>query len=523
MEGATRSHGLHFAEGEQVFELVEVLAVRRVPGHRPGDRHLRAVFCPPERRISLRQVRRISSWCGFSQRARPPSAGRLVLLSQGVPKRIALCNAVFGLQQSRRNRLTSATAFRESIERHARYSLAQPWDSLSPRQVFECVSLAVRDLLIDRHLDTERRFRHADAKSLSYVSIEYLLGRLLTNNLINLGIYDLCRDTLRQMGVSLEALEEPERDPALGNGGLGRLAACFLDSLATLDMPAYGYGINYEYGLFRQEIDNGYQKEKPDNWLTFGTPWEIERPDEACLVPVYGRIEHGVDRSGRYNPMWLDWRLLIGVPHDVFVAGYGGRTVNVLRLFSARSSRDFDMEIFNTGDYLRAVEQTDRVGNHLEAAVPLRCGPARAGATPAAGVLPGRLRASRCGRPLPAGSRVFDAFAAKVAIQLNDTHPALAIAELMRTLVDERDMPWDPRGRSPRRRWATRITRCCQRHSRSGPWPCSNACCRGTCKSSTRSIVASWRTSLGLARDIGRLQRMSLIEEGEANRCGWRT
>src|SRR3990172_8839833 len=206
----------------------------------------------------------------------------------------------------------SASALRESIERHARYSLAQRWESLSPRQIFQCVSLALRDLMIDRRLDTERRYRQADAKQLCYVSIEY---------------------------------------------GLGGLAACFLDSLATLDMPACGYGINYEYGLFRQDIDNGYQKEKPDNWLAFGTPWEIERPDEACLVPLYGRVEHGVDRSGQYNPMWLDWQILIGVPHDVPVVGYGGGTVNFLRLFSARSSRDLDMQIFNTGDYLKAVEQ----------------------------------------------------------------------------------------------------------------------------------------------------------------------
>ena len=272
----------------------------------------------------------------------------------------------------------SVAAFRESIERHARYSLAQSWESLSPRQMFECVSLAVRDLIIDRRLETERRYRQADAKHLYYLSIEYLLGRMLTNNLSNLGIYDLCRDTLRQMGVSLEAVEEAERDAALGNGGLGRLAACFLDSLATLDMPGYGYGINYEYGLFRQEIDNGYQKEKPDNWLAFGTPWEIERPEEACLVPVYGRIEHGVDRSGRYNPMWLEWRLLVGVPHDVLVVGYGGRTVNLLRLFSARvlaRLRHADLQ------HRRLPEgggTEDRLGDDLEGAVPVRRRAARA-------------------------------------------------------------------------------------------------------------------------------------------------
>ena len=145
--------------------------------------------------------------------------------------------------------------------------------------------------------------------------------------------------------------------PRSATAGWDGLRPAFWTRSPRSTCPAYGYGINYEYGLFRQEIDNGYQKEKPDNWLAFGTPWEIERPEEACLVPVYGRIEHGVDRSGRYNPMWLDWRLLIGVPHDVLVVGYGGRTVNLLRLFSARSSRDFDMQIFNTGDYLKAVEQ----------------------------------------------------------------------------------------------------------------------------------------------------------------------
>jgi starch phosphorylase len=339
--------------------------------------------------------------------------------------------------------IPSVAVFRESIERHARYSLGLPWSGLSPRQVFECVSLAVRDLLIDRRLETERRYRQADAKRLYYLSIEYLLGRLLTNNLINLGICDLCRDTLRAMGASLDAIEEAEPDPALGNGGLGRLAACFLDSLATLDLPGYGYGINYEYGLFRQEMDDGYQKEKPDNWLAVASPWEIQRPEEACLVPVYGRIEHGVDRSARYNPMWLDWRLLIGVPHDVFVAGHGGRTVNALRLFSARASRDFDMQIFNSGDYLKAVEQ--KIASETISKV----------LYPSDAVPPGQeLRLLQeyflvaCAiRDIVARYRRdhagFEAFPSKVAVHLNDTHPALAIAELMRILVDERDLGWD--------------------------------------------------------------------------------
>jgi starch phosphorylase len=334
-------------------------------------------------------------------------------------------------------------ALRDAITRHARYSVAQPWDELSSRQLFQCVGLAVRDLMMDGLLQTQQRQRRADAKHVYYLSIEYLLGRSLVNNLSNLGIYDLCRDTLRDLGADLADAEESERDAALGDGGLGRLAACFLDSLATLDIPGYGYGIHYEYGLFRQEIENGEQKERPDNWLAFSTPWAIERPEEACLVPVYGRIEHGVDRRGQYNPMWLDWRLLIGVPHDYPVVGYGGRTVNLLRLFSARSSHDFDMQIFNAGDYVKAVEQ--KIASETVSKV----------LYPSDAVPPGHeLRLVQeyflvaCALRDIVGRyerdhRSFDAFADKVAIQLNDTHPALAVAELMRILVDERDLPWE--------------------------------------------------------------------------------
>jgi starch phosphorylase len=208
-------------------------------------------------------------------------------------------------------------------------------------------------------------------------------------------------------------------------------------------MPGYGYGINYEYGLFRQEIDDGYQKEKPDNWLASGTPWEIERPEEACLVPIYGHIEHSVDRMGGYNPMWLDWRLLVGVPHDLLVVGHGGHTVNLLRLFSARSSRDFDMQVFNAGDYMKAVEQ--KIASETISKV----------LYPPDAVTPGQeLRLLQEYFLVACTMRdvvtryqqdhqTFDAFPAKVAVHLNDTHPALAIAELMRILIDERDLSWD--------------------------------------------------------------------------------
>jgi starch phosphorylase len=337
----------------------------------------------------------------------------------------------------------SASALQEAIRRHARYSLAQSWETLSTRQIFECVSLAVRDIMVDRLLKNEQRYRQADAKHLCYLSIEYLPGRYLANNLINLGLYDICRETLVQMGVDLEVVGASERDPALGNGGLGRLAACFLDSLATLGMPGWGYGINYEYGLFRQEIDLDGQKEKPDNWLAVRSPWQIERPEEACFIPIHGRIEHGVDRSGNYNPMWLDWQLLVAIPYDVLVVGYGGRTVNRLRLFSARSSHDFDMQIFNDGDYLRAVEQ--KIASETISKI----------LYPSDAIASGQeLRLIQeyflvaCSlrdiiRRYELDHANFDAFPTNVAIHLNDTHPALAVAELMRILVDERDLPWD--------------------------------------------------------------------------------
>jgi len=246
----------------------------------------------------------------------------------------------------------SVEALEESICHHARYSLAKAWQSLSKRDLFVAVALAVRDRMVDRMFETAARYRKADAKRLYYLSMEFLIGRLLGTNLQNLGLLEVCQETLLRMGVDLEELRESESDPALGNGGLGRLAACFLDSLATLGMPGYGYGINYDYGLFRQEIDNGYQKERPDLWRTYGTAWEIERPDEACIIPVYGSIDHS-----QGVPRWVDWRVVVGIPADIPIVGYGGTTVNYLRLFSARSSDEFDMQIFYQGDYLRAVEQ----------------------------------------------------------------------------------------------------------------------------------------------------------------------
>lgn len=337
----------------------------------------------------------------------------------------------------------TAASLQASIQRHARYSLGKNWPDLSVRDRFNALALAVRDVLIDRMLETEARFQQNRSKRLYYLSIEFLIGKSLANNLWNLGIREECRIAVRTLGTDLEELEQIEPDAALGNGGLGRLAACFLDSLATMNMPGFGYGINYEYGLFRQEIDNGYQREKPDNWLAQSSPWQIERPDAACIVPVYGRIEHSVDRKGQYNPMWMDWKVLIGVPHDMLIPGYGGRTVNYLRLYSARASRDFDMGIFNDGDYFKAVQQ--KIASETVTKV----------LYPSDAVVAGQeLRLIQeyflvcCTlrdivRRFEQEHLPWDTFSNKVAIQMNDTHPALAVAELMRILVDEKDLEWE--------------------------------------------------------------------------------
>lgn len=332
----------------------------------------------------------------------------------------------------------------EAIKRYLRYSLGRTnGETPSERELFNATALAARERLLDAMAQTERRYQDAGAKRLYYLSMEFLIGRSLGNNLLNLGLLESCRDALAEMGVDLEEVEGSEPDAALGNGGLGRLAACFLDSLATLGMPGYGYGINYEYGLFRQQFDNGYQQERPDNWLAGGTPWEIERPDEACLIPVYGCLEHGLDRDGNYNPMWLNWQSIIGVPHDMPIVGYGGRTVNYLRLFSARSTHDFDIQVFNDGDYHRAVRQ--KIDSETISKVLYPSDIAAAGK---------ELRLVQeyflvaCSiqdiiRRYEKTYTDWNAFPAQVAIQLNDTHPALTVAELMRMLVDEKGLDWD--------------------------------------------------------------------------------
>src|SRR5579863_45038 len=329
------------------------------------------------------------------------------------------------------------------IKQQIRNQFAKAPGEATPDELFRATAAALRPALVDGLLESSARFMAADAKSVYYLSMEFLLGRSLGNNLQNLGIYKTIEAALAELGLTLSDTLEAEPDAALGNGGLGRLAACFLDSLASLHMAGYGYGINYEFGLFRQEIEDGRQKERPDYWASAQSPWLIEHQDEAYVIPVYGRVEHGQDRNGKYNPMWLDWKVLIGVPHDLPIVGHDGRTVNTLRLFSARASDEFDIKIFNDGDYISAVEQkmaSETVSKVLY---------------PSDAVDSGRyLRLTQEYFLVACSMRdIFRRFlthhsdprklADYVAIQMNDTHPALTVAELMRTLIDEHAIEWD--------------------------------------------------------------------------------
>lgn len=334
-------------------------------------------------------------------------------------------------------------ALKKSIVRHLRHSLGKEWPPGSPRDLYLALGLSLRDRLVEGMLKTERRYRRRGCKKVYYLSMEYLIGRSMGNNLYNLGIYDTCREALLDLGVELGEIREQEGDASLGHGGLGRLAACFLDSMATQNIPGFGYGIHYNYGVFKQDIEKGYQKEKPDYWLSENNPWEIQRPDEACIVPVYGRVEHDIDRNGNYNPMWLDWKAVVGVPYDMPIVGYGAHTINYLRLYSARSSADFDMGIFNEGDYYRAVEQkiaAETISKVLYPDMVLESGRELR--------LVQEYFLVHCSlhdivRRYLKEHDGFEGFADKVAIQMNDTHPSLAVAELMRLLMDEHDVPWE--------------------------------------------------------------------------------
>jgi len=331
----------------------------------------------------------------------------------------------------------------DAFAHRMRYSVAKDEHTATPLDVQQALAFAVRDRLMERWFKTQSDYYVADAKRVYYLSLEFLLGRALVSNVINLGARDAYTEALRSLGYDLEALHEEEWDAGLGNGGLGRLAACILESAATLGLPVYGYGIRYEYGIFQQRIIEGSQVEFPDNWLRYGNPWEIPRPDAVFPVRFYGRAVHRRNDNGDLQVTWEDTQDVWAMAYDTPVAGYRNDTVNTLRLWSAKSSREFDLARFNEGEYVRAVEDKTLSENISKVLYPrddqyagkeLRL---KQQYFFVSATLQDVLRRFR-----KFVRRRIEDLPGKVAIQLNDTHPVLAIPELMRVLVDGERVSW---------------------------------------------------------------------------------
>jgi starch phosphorylase len=308
---------------------------------------------------------------------------------------------------------------------------------------YVALAYTIRDRLLHRFLKTVETYRKTQSKLVCYLSAEFLMGRHLGNNLINLGMYDKIRQVVEELGIDFDEILEQEPDPGLGNGGLGRLAACFLDSLASLEIPAVGYGIRYEFGIFHQRIQDGWQVEVPDNWLRFGNPWEIARPDETVEVMLGGHTELFHDEKGYDKIVWIPDRKIIAIPHDTPVPGYNTNTVNPLRLWKAEAGQDFDFEAFNAGLYDRAVAEKMDAETISKVLYPNDNTPAGRELRLAQQYFFVSASLQDLIRLHLRGNKNLNNFHEKFAIQLNDTHPAVAIAEFMRLLVDKHGYYWN--------------------------------------------------------------------------------
>jgi len=357
-----------------------------------------------------------------------PSAERLSKRTNGSLTRVAMDPATF----------------KRTVLDHLLYTCARELSAATPRDLYLALAHTVRDRLVHRWLATQRTYETQDVKRAYYLSSEFLTGRSLGLCLLNLGLYEAAEGLAADRGTDLDAVLDQEGDPGLGNGGLGRLAACFMDSLATLGLPAVGYGIRYDFGIFEQRIEDGRQIEMHDNWLHAGNPWELPRIEEAQIVRLGGRVELRHDPDGRLRADWIPARTILGVPYDSFIIGHKTNTVNTLRLWAARATRDFDLKFFNEGDYRRAVEEKIDSENISKVLYPndqtdegksLRLKQQYFFVACSIGDIVSRYKKKH---------RSFDLFPKRAAIQLNDTHPSIGIAELMRILVDEEGLDWDP-------------------------------------------------------------------------------
>ncbi|XP_054711878.1 glycogen phosphorylase-like [Uloborus diversus] len=335
---------------------------------------------------------------------------------------------------------------KRTFNRHLHYTLVKDRNVATPRDYYFALAHTVKDNLVSRWIRTQQHYYEADPKRVYYISLEYLVGRSLCNTMVNLGIQSTCDEALYQLGLDMEELEDIEEDAGLGNGGLGRLAACFLDSMASLGLAAYGYGIRYEYGIFAQKIKGCEQIEEPDDWLRFGNPWEKARPEYMLPVNFYGRVEKTSKGS-----KWVDTQIVFAMPYDSPVPGFRNNVVNTLRLWSAKSPNSFNLRFFNNGDYIQAVLDRNLAENISRVLYPndnffegkeLRLKQEYFLVAATLQDIIRRFKTSKFGSRDPVRT-TFENFPQKIAIQMNDTHPAIAIPELMRIFVDIEGLSWE--------------------------------------------------------------------------------
>ena len=332
--------------------------------------------------------------------------------------------------------------FKKELESNVRMLFRRKLEEATPQQIYQAVAYSVKDDIIDNWIETHKAYEKQDKKMVYYMSMEFLMGRALGNNMINLLCYDDVRETLEELGLDLNLIEDQEPDAALGNGGLGRLAACFLDSLATLGYPAYGCGIRYRYGMFKQKIENGYQVEVPDNWLKYGNPFEIKRDEYAVEVKFGGYVDVEM-HNGRQKFVQKGYQSVRAVPYDMPIVGYGNHIVNTLRIWDAEAINNFNLDSFDKGEYEKAVEQENLARTICEVLYPNDNH--MAGKELSLKQQYFFISAS-VQRAIAKYKETHDdirKFHEKVTFQLNDTHPTVAVAELMRILVDEEGLEWD--------------------------------------------------------------------------------
>lgn len=334
--------------------------------------------------------------------------------------------------------------FKKDIKDNCKLLYRKNIDECDDQQKFQAVAYSVKNIIIDKWIATHKKYEKQDVKIVCYMSMEFLMGRALGNNMINLMAYDEIKEVLAELGIDINVIEDQEPDAALGNGGLGRLAACFLDSLATLEYPAYGCGIRYRYGMFKQEIKDGYQIEVPDNWLKDGNPFEIKRDEYRYEVKFGGYVRSYRDeKTGRDMFVQEDYRSVIAVPYDLPVVGYGNNTVNTLRIWDAEPVNTFNLNSFDKGDYQKAIEEENLAKNIVEVLYPndnhyagkelrLKQQYFFVSASVQRAVDQYKKHHDDC-------RKLYE----KVTFQLNDTHPTVAVAELMRILMDEEGLEWD--------------------------------------------------------------------------------